>query len=428
MTGRVRPGSRPLAPAAALLVVVVLAAWSGPGAFAVVRARPTPPPTSIHGTPSPFPTVLQTPRPGLRAPAIRAAAATLDDLSTGQSLFDHRPNTRRPIASLTKIMTALLVLERTEPTDVVRASAHAAATPGSVLGLEPGERMSVRNLTYALMLQSSNDAAVALAERVGRTEEGFVALMNDEAHSIGLRDSRFFSPNGLDDRGYSTASDLARLTRAAEAQAEFSTIVRTKERTITSVTGPNRHVQNRNVLLWLYRGATGVKTGFTSPAGYCLVATAERDGRALVTVLLGEPSEERAFSDGAALFNFGFSAFSPVTLRQGQAVGTVTVDGQPVGAQARSAFSRLIPKGELPNVELRLIPTPGLHLPIQADARVGTLVLFLEAERLGSVVAVATTAVKEAPSPPAEPTAGPAIDQVALVLGLLVRSVFGSFL
>jgi len=364
----------------------------------------------------------------LRPPTIRAAAATLEDLDTGQSLFDHRPYARRPIASLTKIMTALLVLERTDPTDLVRPHAHAAAASGSVLGLESGEHMSIRNLTYALMLQSSNDAAVALAERVGRTEAGFVALMNDEARSIGLRHSRFYSPNGLDDRGYSTASDLARLTRAAEGQAEFSTIVRTKERTITSVTGPRRHVQNRNILLWLYRGATGVKTGFTSPAGYCLVATAERDGRALVAVLLGEPSEERAFNDGAALLNFGFSAFSPVTLRRGQAIGTVNVDGRPVGAQARSEFSRLIPKGQLPNVELRLIPKSGLHLPVRAGDRVGTLVLFLGAERLGSVVAVATIGVERAPSTPAERAGGPAIAQVAMVLGLLVRSVFGAFL
>ena len=205
-----------------------------------------------------------------------------------------------------------MVLESTPLSDMVTVTADAAAEGGSELGLVIGERILVRQLLYALLMQSSNDAAVALAEAVSGTVDRFVALMNVEARAIGLRDTRFYSPNGLDDRGYSTAADIATLTRIAERKPGFADVAATKTRWIPSPSGPRRYVQNRNVLLWLYPGATGVKTGFTTPAGHCLVATASREGHALLAVVLGDPEEP--FDEGATLLNFGFDAFVPVTL------------------------------------------------------------------------------------------------------------------
>src|SRR5206468_7928393 len=240
-------------------------------------------------------------------------SAVLADLDTGRVLWGTEAEERRPIASITKIMTGLIVIQRTDPSDVVTVSPEAAAPAQSAaaaeLGLVPGERISIEDLLYALLLQSANDAAVALAEHVAGSVERFVAEMNAEARRLHLADTRFASPNGLDDTGYSSARDLAVLTRAAFQSPLFATIVGTKFHRIPSPSGPPRHIQNRNVLLWLYPGALGVKTGFTTKAGYCLVAAAHLHGQRLVAVVLGEPSGEDSFSDAASLLDYGFDAF-----------------------------------------------------------------------------------------------------------------------
>jgi D-alanyl-D-alanine carboxypeptidase (penicillin-binding protein 5/6) len=304
----------------ALPFLVVLVALGLAGTSALARIGPatsTPPPTPVppHGSPSPFPTALATPPPSLHAPAVGAASAILEDLDTGQVLYARRVDVPRPIASVTKIMTADLTLERLRPGKVVTVSAEAAALGGqsvgvSELGLREGEQLTVRQLLDALMLQSANDAAVALADAVSPSTDAFVSLMNRTARRLGLSNTTFFSPNGLDDRGHSTARSLASLTRLAEHQPLFAHIVRTKFATIPAPAGVNpRRVQNRDVLLWLYPGALGVKTGYTAAAGYCLVAAARRHGHRLVTVLLHDGSSQQMFNDAAALLDYGFNAF-----------------------------------------------------------------------------------------------------------------------
>lgn len=393
-------------------------------------ARPTPPPTPVHGTPSPFQTGLQTPKPTLEAPKIRAAGAILEDLDTGQVLFELRPNTRRPIASVTKIMTALFVLESLSVADPVTVSGHAASQTGSVLGLQRGERISVRNLLYALLLQSSNDAAVALAEAAAGSVDRFLASMNDRARAIGLRHSRFYSPNGLDDRGYSTSADLARLTRRAEQLPLFAKIVRTQVHRITSLTGPPRTVQNRNVLLWLYKGAVGVKTGFTTPAGHCLVAVAERGGRRLVAVVLGAPEE--AFDAGATLLDYGFHSFVETTLvREGQDLGTIPVQGLTLQVAGGRTIERLLRRDRVNQLRRTVVPMPGLALPLAIGQRVGRVMVFANGEKVGESMAVAAANLalpQSAPGPTAAPSGRRPIDDVAEILGLLVRTMFGSFL
>ena len=390
--------------AAALLALLALPVALP--AIGLAQSLEPPPPTLVPvpggGTsPSPFPTALRTPGPSRQPPQIRAASAILADLGTGQALYESDPDQRRPIASVTKIMTALLVLERTDPANVVTVSPEAASgrtgTGISQLGLVAGERITVEDLLYALILQSANDAAIALAEHVSGTVEAFVAGMNQHASRLGLRNTRFASPNGLDNTGFSSARDLVTITRAAFAHPLFETIVATRFREIPSPSGPSRVIQNRNVLLWLYPGAIGGKTGFTTPAGFCLVAAAEREGVRLVAVVLGEPGEP--FSDAAALLDHGFAAFELRELvREGRPFGTVPIAGRKVQVVAGVSLSALVAVDAV--VRRRVTVRPGVTFPPEAGETVGFVTVSTPDMRMGRVPLV----VADVPGPPpAEP-------------------------
>ena len=388
----------------ALVTVVFLLAGVA-GAQTSPPSPPPPTPVVLPGggtSPSPFPSTLRTPAPSAQPPEIRAQAAVLADLETGQVLFAHKPNERRPIASLTKIMTAMLVTERTEPTDVVTVSDEAASgRPAGIssLGLVPGERIRVNELLYALLLQSANDAAVALAEHVSGSVDAFVDDMNTRAERLGLSNTMFASPNGLDDDGYSSASDLVRLTRAAYRSRGFSSVVATRFHTVNSLDEPPRVVQNRNVLLWLYPGAIGVKTGFTSAAGFCVVAAAEREGMRLIAVVLGEPSEP--FSEAAALLNYGFAAFDQRTLvRQGDRLGVVDVAGRRIPLTAGGSLRGLVPAGR--PVQRTVVLDDHVAYPPALGSRIGVLRLSAGGRVLGEVPA----RVADVPPPP-PPGSGP---------------------
>ncbi len=393
---------------AALLTVGLLVA-TAPTLAVAKPATPTPPPTPVlqpngHASPSPFPTVLRTPAPSSTPPDVHAAGAALADLRTGQLLFSTNADARRPIASVTKIMTAMLVLRRTEPDDIVTVSAEAVSggrTAGiSELGLQEGERITVENLLYALMLQSANDAAVALADHVSGSVDAFVHLMNHTAHRLGMRRTRFTSPNGLTDDGYSTAADLVRLTRAAFGQPRFGQIARTKFHEIPDPDGTPRLVQNRNVLLWLYPGATGTKTGYTSGAGFCVVATADREDVPLVAVVLGEPHEP--FSDAAALLNYGYAAFEQKELvSAGEPLGALRIDGREVPVAAGRSLSALVPADD--EIARRLDLRPGVRFPPPPRSAVGTLTVSVPEMQVGRVPAI----VVAVPPPPAPTGPGP---------------------
>ena len=360
---------------------------------------PTPVPVPGGGTsPSPFPSILRTPAPEtLEPPEVSAAAAVLVDLRSGQTLFALAPAERRPVASLTKIMTAYLVLSETSPSEVVTVSDRAAnvtAVGVAGLGLVAGEQVTIRDLLYALLLQSANDAAVALAEHVAGTVESFVVLMNETAARLGLTRTRFASPSGLDNAGYSTAREMARLTRAAFAREGFADIVATSTYSIPAPGGEDRVIQNRNALLWLYAGATGVKTGFTTPAGFCIVGTAERDDRRLLVVVLGEPRE--AFSDAAALLNYGFAAFErrPV-IRVGRDLGTVPIGGRDVPVQAGGDLESLVPAQA--RIRREVVVDPGVRFPPGRGQTIGRVVISVVGDRvIGSVPLV----VSDVPPPP----------------------------
>jgi D-alanyl-D-alanine carboxypeptidase len=284
---------------ASLVVLTACVTGAAAGGLPEVKVSAiTKAPTATAPPPSPDAS------PARRPPKIHAASAILQDLDTGQVLYQLKPDRRIPIASLTKIMTAMVVRGRTEPDDLVTASRWAARQEPTKLGLRTGWRMRVNALMWALMLHSANDVAVALAEHVAGSTAAFDSLMTLQARSLGMMDTRFASPSGLADRGYSTAQDVAVMTRWAMASPAFAALVGTRYHTIGLPDGERIRLKNINDLLFEYPGATGVKTGYTEAAGKSLVGTAERDGVRLLVVVLGE--EDHPFPDGEKLLDYGF--------------------------------------------------------------------------------------------------------------------------
>jgi D-alanyl-D-alanine carboxypeptidase len=237
-------------------------------------------------------------------PKIVARSAVI--IECGTALYGKDPHRRMPPASLTKIATALVTVEHADVDAMVDVDVNSrllvASTESTVMGLEPGQRMSVRDLLYGLLLPSGNDAAIALAEYVGGEPAAFVDMMNAEAERLGLQDTHFSNPHGLDQAGlYSSAYDMALLGGALLEHAQLSAIVRTKH---YQPAWPGPEVWNGNELLGVYRGMVGVKIGYTERAGQTYVAAAQRDGRLLIVALMN--SWDR-YSDAAALFDWAFA-------------------------------------------------------------------------------------------------------------------------
>jgi D-alanyl-D-alanine carboxypeptidase len=255
------------------------------------------------------PLLVAAPAPSPRKrfrPPLTARAAILADARTGRVLWALRPHLRRRVASTTKIMTALVALRRLAPNDVVTVPKAVLRVPLVKEGLRPQERVRAWKLFYGLMLYSGNDDALALAVASAGTRANFVTLMNLEARRLGMRDTHFAGPSGVIDRdNYSSAWDLAALTRVALRDARFSAIVRTRFIRVrwTPPTFAKEYV-NKNLLLHTYRGADGVKTGWTTLAGHCLVASAHRGRTRLIAVVLGARDPYR---DARRLLNYGFA-------------------------------------------------------------------------------------------------------------------------
>jgi D-alanyl-D-alanine carboxypeptidase len=238
-------------------------------------------------------------------PALSARAAILVDARTGHVLWALHPHQRRHIASTTKIMTALLALRRVQPHDVIKVDPSVPLVPLVKEGLRAGERVQAWKLFYGLLLYSGNDDALALAIASAGSRNAFVREMNDEARTLGLHETHFRSPSGVEDEdNYSSAWDLAALTRVAMRNARFDAIVRTRLKRVpwSAPTFAKEYV-NKNLLIGTYRGATGVKTGYTTKAGRCLVASARRGNVSLIAVVLDAPNE---YVDAKRLLNLGF--------------------------------------------------------------------------------------------------------------------------
>ncbi len=312
--------------------------------------------------------------------AVSARSAILMDAQTGRILYEKNADRQSLIASTTKIMTALVICEQTNVLDRVRIPKEAVGIEGSSMYLQEGEVLTVQDLLYGLMLRSGNDAAVALAIYCGGTVEGFAELMNDKAHLLGMRDTHFVNPNGLDSPGhYSTARDMAVLAAYAMDNPIFAKTVSTKTVHIGS-----RVLQNHNKLLWLLEGADGVKTGFTKAAGRILVSSCTRQGRRLIAVTMNDGND---WQDHQQLMESGFSDY---TVRQivsvGDCIGMVSVvsgDKECVELIADADFSFALTSDE--KTEIRLQEPGFVYAPVSEGQDAGFAYVCLDGKSVGKI-------------------------------------------
>lgn len=327
----------------------------------------------------------------ISAEAVSAEKAYVLDGVSGRVLYERKARERSLIASTTKIMTALVVCEQCNVLDRMRIPKEAVGIEGSSMYLQEGEVLSLQELLYGLMLSSGNDAAVALAIYCGGTVEGFAQMMNDKARVLGLTDTHFENPNGLDSPGhYSTARDLGILAAYAMENPIFYKTVSTK-----SVTVGQRHLTNHNKLLWRVEGADGVKTGYTKAAGRILVSSATRDSRRILAVTIQDPDD---WNDHAALLEAGFSRYSPrQVVKAGQQLGTRSVvggEGSQVSVLAAEDFSYALAQEERPQI---VLPGPGfVYAPAVEGAQAGVAYVLLDGRAVGKIPVVYGQTVEQA--------------------------------
>ncbi|AWI79066.1 MAG: peptidase [Betaproteobacteria bacterium HGW-Betaproteobacteria-13] len=329
------------------------------------------------------------------APALAANAWVLVDHSTGQVLAANDPDMRIEPASLTKLMTAYLTFSALKsgsitPEQPVNVSEKAWRQEGSRMFIEPNKPVTVQELIRGVIVQSGNDACVALSELIAGSEEAFAALMNREAKRLGMTNTNFTNSTGLPDPAlYTTANDLALLASAIIRDfPEFFELYSMKEYTYNNIKQPNR-----NRLLWMDGTVDGMKTGHTSAAGYCLVSTALRGPRRLISVVLGASSDTVRAQESLKLLNFGFQFFDTVKLYSAdQALSQFRVwKGQEneVGAGFTSDFVLSLPKGQADKVEATLESMQPVLAPLQKGQEIGTLKLSVDGKVLGEYPVVA---------------------------------------
>lgn len=318
------------------------------------------------------------------AARVNAKAAVLIDADSGRVLYEQQAHTRLPMASTTKIMTALVVLERCDLHATVAVDERAVGIEGSSVYLYPGELLTVEQLLYAVLLSSANDAAAALAYLVADSIEGFAALMNGKAAEIGVRDTHFKNPHGLDADGhYTTAYDLAVITAYALQNEDFLRIVSTQKKVIPLQEQKGARVlRNHNKLLTRYRGCIGVKTGFTKKSGRCLVSAAERDGVRLVCVTLDCPDDWRTHTE---LLDMGFATCERVALTDANAyVTSLPVVGgvqSQIYLQTDAAVSVTLPR-ERGEIACKIVADHLIYAPVSPGQYLGEAIWMLDGEEI----------------------------------------------
>jgi len=333
------------------------------------------------------------------APSVSAPSAIVIETHTGDVAFRRGADQRRAIASTTKLMTALLALEQGDLGRTYRAGRYRALPVESKINLRTGERMTVADLLRGLLLASANDAAVTLAERIGGSRSAFVRRMNERARELGLGNTRFANPIGLDAPGnFSTARDLARLTIRLRRFDFFRKTVNQPSVMLQSGDRP-RTIANRNLLVRRVPFVSGVKTGHTAAAGWVLVGSASRRGVTVVSVVLGTPSEAARNADSLSLLRYGLARYRRArAVRRGQFLARPSIRFRP-GATlevvaARNA-RRVIRRGERFRLHVRDVPTE-VEGPIRAGQRLGSVDVRLHGRRVATVALVADSDVAEA--------------------------------
>ncbi len=329
---------------------------------------------------TPLPSAAQGPVP----PSVAAAAWTLVDVTSGQTIASHQADARRDPASITKLMTAYVVFGALRqktilPSQMVTVSQTAWKAEGSRMFIEPRKSVTVDELVHGMIIQSGNDASIALAELVAGSETAFVERMNQEAKRLGMQDTQYANATGLaDPRHWSTAADIAKLARAiVRDYPEFYPLYSQKEFRYNNITQPNR-----NRLLWSDPYVDGMKTGHTEAAGWCLVASAKRGERRLVSVVLGASSDHARASESQKLLNFGFQAFDTVQLYQaGKPVASLRVwkgAAREVGAGFLADRYLTLPRGRAGDLKLTMEAMEPIVAPVARGQRIGVVRVSLD--------------------------------------------------
>lgn len=342
--------------------------------------------TTWAQTPTPTPSAPQTPVPAV--PSIGASSYVLMDFASGRILASSNPDEALPPASLTKVMTAYVVFSelaagRLALADMVTVSEKAWRRPGSRMFIEVGKQVSVENLLKGMIVQSGNDATLALAEHVAGSEEAFADLMNRQALALGMTRTHFVTVDGLPGEGHlSSARDMALLARAMVASfPEYYTWYSEREFTFNGI---RQH--NRNSLLWRDESVDGLKTGHTEAAGYCLIASAQRSDMRLITVVMGSASERSRADESQALLNYGFRFFESHRLyAAGEVLADSTLwkgehDSVPLGVDADIVVT--LPRGAYQRLSASLRVPGRLVAPLQKGQRVGDLMVSLDGDTL----------------------------------------------
>jgi len=328
-------------------------------------------------------------------PSIAAAAWTLVDVTSGQTIASHQSDERRDPASITKLMTAYLVFgalrqKAIVPSQMVTVSEKAWRAEGSRMFIEPRKSVSVDELVHGMIVQSGNDASIALAELVAGSEAAFVERMNQEAHRLGMLNTRFANATGLaDPQHWSTAGDIAKLAQAViRDYPEYYPLYSLRDYRYNNITQPNR-----NRLLWSDPYVDGMKTGHTEVAGWCLVASAKRGERRLLSVVLGALSDAGRAAESQKLLNFGFQAFDTVQLYQsGKPVSSLKVWK---GAEREVAAGFLadryltLPRGRAGDLKLTLEALEPLVAPVARGQRVGVVRVALDGRTMAEFPLIA---------------------------------------
>ncbi|CAG1008666.1 serine-type D-Ala-D-Ala carboxypeptidase (penicillin-binding protein 5/6) [Burkholderiales bacterium] len=337
------------------------------------------------------PSAAQAPAP----PDVAASAWTLVDATSGQTIVSHQTDERRDPASLTKLMTAYIVfgaLRRKEivPSQMVNVSERAWRAEGSRMFIEPRKSVSVDELVHGMIVQSGNDASIALAELVAGSEPAFVERMNQEARRLGMLNTQFANATGLaDPQHWSTAGDIAKLAQAViRDHPEYYPLYSLREYRYNNITQPNR-----NRLLWSDPYVDGMKTGRTEGAGWCLVASAKRGDRRLVSVILGASSDAARAAESQKLLNFGFQMFDTVQLYQsGQPVTALRVwkgAEREVGAGFLADRHLTLPRGRAGDLRLTLEALEPLVAPVARGQRVGVVRVALDGREMAEFPLIA---------------------------------------
>ena len=336
-------------------------------------------------------TVFFTSTSNLKAEALSVSAkyACVIDALSGNVLYEKNAHERHSMASTTKIMTALVAMENSSLSDIVKVSSSAAGVEGSSIYLKAGEEISLEELLYGLMLASGNDAAVAIAEHVAGSVQNFAKMMTDKAKSLGLKNTSFKNPNGLDADGhYTTAYDLAIITKAALENEDFREIVSTKTKNISNGNESYmRSLSNHNKLLNLYSGCIGVKTGYTKKTGRCLVSAAERDGFRVIAVTLNAPDD---WNDHKKMLDNAFKAYKkkPLIIKD-MILKTIPVENGTLDRLELLAsdnfYVTLTDENDISNINLDFKAPAKILAPIKKGAALGNITISYKEKKIGKI-------------------------------------------